>query len=226
MMRSPSASSVVVGLPELRGDFDWPARAFCAGGDLIEFETALKAGGTRLIDTLRYNQDVIQMVEELPVPVIGAANGTAVAGGLELLLACDMIIAAEHAKMGDGHAKFGVVPAGGATVRLVERIDPSRAAQLFYTASLVDAETLKDWGLVNEVVPREQLMERAMQIAREICRRSPEAIRHIKALIRRADAGGTRAAASERNSRGSRNISTVPIWQRATAFRNKQDPGF
>ena len=81
-------------------------RAFCAGGDLIEFEAALKAGGTKLIDTLRYNQDVIQMVEDLPVPVIGAVNGVAVAGGLELLLACDIIIAAEDAKIGDGHAQI------------------------------------------------------------------------------------------------------------------------
>ncbi|HHZ07751.1 MAG TPA: AMP-binding protein, partial [Rhizobiales bacterium] len=91
-------------------------RAFCAGGDLIEFEAALKAGGTRLLDTLRYNQDVIQMVEDLPVPVIAAANGTAVAGGLELLLACDIVLAAEGARIGDGHARYGVVPAGGASV--------------------------------------------------------------------------------------------------------------
>lgn len=169
-------------------------RAFCAGGDLIEFEMALKTGGTKLIDTLRYNQDVIQMVEDLPVPVIGAANGAAVAGGLELLLACDIIVAAREAKMGDGHARYGIVPAGGATVRLAERIAPSRAAELFYTASLVDAETLKEWGLVNEVVPRERLMERVMEIARDICRRSPEAIRHIKALTHPADQIAARAA--------------------------------
>lgn len=157
-------------------------RAFCAGGDLVEFEAALKAGGTRLVDTLRYNQDVIQMVEDLPVPVVAAVNGVAVAGGLEMLLACDIVIAAEGARIGDGHARYGVVPAGGATVRLAEKIGPLRASQLFFTASLIDAGTAAAWGLVNETVPGERLMERARELAREICRCSPQALRHIKQL--------------------------------------------
>jgi acyl-CoA synthetase (AMP-forming)/AMP-acid ligase II/enoyl-CoA hydratase/carnithine racemase len=200
-------------------------RAFCAGGDLIEFETALKAGGTKLIDTLRYNQDVIQMVEDLPVPVIGAANGTAVAGGLELLLACDIIIAAKEAKIGDGHAKYAIVPAGGATVRLAERIAPSRAAELFYTASLVYAETLKEWGLINEVVPRERLMERVMQIAHDICRRSPEVIRHIKALTRPLDSSGTRKARIRAElDRFEEHLRGADLAEGLAAFRAKRDP--
>ncbi|MBX5454025.1 MAG: AMP-binding protein [Acidobacteriia bacterium] len=157
--------------------------AFSAGGDLIEFGEALAEHPDTLLRDLRYNQDVFQLVEDLPVPVIGAVNGVAVAGGLELLLCCDIILAAEGTKLGDGHARYGVIPAGGATVRLLERLSPTRAAQLFYTASLVDATTLRDWGLVNEVVARERLMERAMEIAREISACSPEAIRHMKALI-------------------------------------------
>lgn len=202
-------------------------RAFCAGGDLIEFERLMKAGGTKLIDTLRYNQDVIQMVEDLPVPVIGAVNGVAVAGGLELLLACDMIIAAEGVKIGDGHAKYGIVPAGGATVRLAERIEPSRAAQLFYTAALVDAETLKDWGLVNEVVAGERLMERAKEIAGDICRRSPEAIRHIKALTRRATRDEKRAARIRAElEKFEVQIRGADLAKGLAAFRSKQDPGF
>ncbi|MDP3897942.1 MAG: enoyl-CoA hydratase-related protein, partial [Mesorhizobium sp.] len=161
-------------------------RAFCAGGDLMEFERALAAGGTALVDILRANQGVLQLVEDLPVPVIAAVNGAAVAGGLELLLCCDIIVAAEGAKIGDGHARYGIVPAGGATVRLLERLSPSRAAQLFYTASLVDARTLAEWGLVNEMVEKERLMERAMEIARAICLCSPEVLRHIKALTGRS----------------------------------------
>ncbi|MEJ8573562.1 AMP-binding protein [Microbaculum marinum] len=157
-------------------------RAFSAGGDLIEFETALKADKQSLIDLLRYNQDVLQMIEDLPVPVIGVVNGFAVAGGLELLLCCDILIAAEGAKIGDGHTRYGVVPAGGATVRLREKLSPARASQLFYTAELLDAGTLVQWGLVNETVPADRLMERALEMAREISRRSPEAIRHTKAL--------------------------------------------
>jgi enoyl-CoA hydratase/carnithine racemase len=180
-----------------------------------------------LIDTLHSNQGVIQMVEDLPVPAIGVVNGVAVAGGLELLLACDMIVAAEGVKIGDGHAKYGIVPAGGATVRLAERIGPSRAAQLFYTASLVDSETLKDWGLINEIVAGERLMERAKEIARDICRRSPEAIRHIKVLTRRANTDGTRAARIRAElERFDEQIRGADLAKGLAAFRSKQDPDF
>ena len=157
-------------------------RAFSAGGDLIEFGEALRSDPVRLLADLRFSQTVMNQVETLPVPVIGVANGLAVAGGLELLLCCDLVLAAQGARLGDGHARYGVVPAGGATVRLRERITPARAAQLFYTANLVDADTLQLWGLVNEVLPADRLMERALALGREIALSSPEAVGHIKAL--------------------------------------------
>jgi enoyl-CoA hydratase/carnithine racemase len=184
---------ILADLPDLRVVvITGSGRAFCAGGDLIEFDEALRAGKGKLLDTLRFNQKVLQLVEDIPVPVIGAANGAAVAGGLELLLCCDIILAAEGAKIGDGHTRYGIVPAGGATVRLSERIAPSRAAQLFYTAALVDAKTLAEWGLVNEVVPKERLILRTTELATEISQRSPEAIRHIKALTGRKAQGAAR----------------------------------
>jgi acyl-CoA synthetase (AMP-forming)/AMP-acid ligase II/enoyl-CoA hydratase/carnithine racemase len=217
---------VLVQLPDLRVVVaTGSGRAFCAGGDLIEFEEALQPDGKKLLEQLRYNQDVLQLVEDLPVPVIGAINGTAVAGGLEFLLCCDILIAAEGAKIGDGHARDAIIPAGGATVRLTERISPSQAAQLFYTAALVDAETLARWGLVNEVVPRERLMERAVEIARDICARSPEAVRHIKALTRRTEgarAGRLRAELVhfEEHIRG------ADLAKGLAAFKNKQTPHY
>lgn len=157
-------------------------RAFCAGGDLIAFRAALAAGGTQLLDTLLYNQTVIDRIEALPVPVIGVANGIAVAGGLELLLACDMTLAADTARLGDGHARYGVLPAGGATVRLVERIGAARAAQLFYTADLLDAPTALSWGLVNEVWPLADLVPRAQALASAMTRASPEVLRRTKCM--------------------------------------------
>ncbi len=187
MMQSlESRLTEVVALPGLRVVvLTGAGRAFCAGGDLIEFERELAAG--TLLETLARNQDVIQMLEDLPVPVIGAANGIAVAGGLELLLACDIVLAADSARLGDGHARYGIVPAGGATVRLLERVSPGNAARLFYTAGMVDAATAAAWGLVSEVVPAARLMDRAIELAREVAARSPEAVRGIKALIRRGD---------------------------------------
>ncbi len=202
-------------------------RAFCAGGDLIEFEAALHPDGQKLLDTLRYNQDVLQLVEDLPVPVIGVVNGAAVAGGLELLLCCDILVAAAGAKIGDGHSRYGIVPAGGATVRLLERLSPARAAQLFYTGALIEAEILAEWGLVNEVVPKERLMDRALEIARDIAARSPEANRHIKSLIGRA------AVALDRDARLRAELAAFKdhligsdLATGLAAFRTKQAPRY
>jgi acyl-CoA synthetase (AMP-forming)/AMP-acid ligase II/enoyl-CoA hydratase/carnithine racemase len=199
--------------------------AFCAGGDLVEFEQARQAGGSRLIDMLAYNLGVIQMIEDFPVPVIAAVNGVAVAGGLELLLACDIIVAAEGARLGDGHAKYGIVPAGGATVRLPERIGTSRAALLFNTASLLDAATLRDWGLVNETVPKDRLMARAVEIAQEICRCSPKALAHVRWLTR----PGSRDVERQRRmyaeiERFALHLDGPDLEEGLTAFREKRPP--
>ena len=218
----------VAAMPDLRAVILTGAgRAFCAGGDLIEFEAALAEGGSTLTDTLAYNQRVITMIEELPCPVIGAANGVAVAGGLEMLLCCDIILASEGARLGDGHAKYGIVPTGGSTARLHDRLGPSRAAQLLYTAGLVDARTACDWGLVNEVLPPEQLMERALGMAREIAACSPQSLREVKRLV----APAARRKAPE--IRLAAEIDSFASTQRdgdleegLRAFREKRAPGF
>ena len=192
-------------------------RAFCAGGDLIEFEAALKAGGTKL-----HRHAALQSGR--PPDGRGPAGAGHRRGerrwrspaGWNCFSAATSSSPPRTRRSATGIRRYGIVPAGGATVRLVERIGPSRAAQLFYTASLVDAETLKDWGLVNEVVPRERLMERAMEIAREICQRSPEANPAHQGADRTRWPTPIRApSASAPNSSGSRNISAAPTWQRA-----------
>lgn len=202
-------------------------RAFCAGGDLLEFEQALRNGGGQLIELLRNNQEVIQRLEDLPVPLIGAVNGVAVAGGLELLLCCDLLVAAEGARLGDGHARYGIVPAGGATVRLRERLAPAHAAQLFYTAELVDAATAQRWGLVNDVVAPDHLQERAVALAREISARSPEVLRHVKALShpRTSSAGRAQRLQAELEHFAA-HLNGTDLQRGLAAFRGKHDPHF
>ena len=202
-------------------------KGFSAGGDLLEFERLLAQGKTVLLETLSYNMDVVQMVEDLPVPVIGAVNGVAVAGGLELLLACDILIAAEGAKIGDGHARYGVVPAAGCTVRLPEKIAPGNAARLFFSAELVPAERLRDWGLITEVVPREQLMERAMEMARAIAKASPEVNRHVKALTAAATRDPGRAARIKAElTHFTEHLEGRDLQAGLAAFRAKKPPAF
>ena len=200
-------------------------RAFSAGGDLGEFEQALESG--RLIDVLRYNQGVLQRVEDIPVPVIGAANGIAVAGGLELLLCCDLIVAAETASLSDGHARYGIVPAGGATVRLAERVSPSHAAQLFYTADPIDARTAATWGLVNEVVPDDRLLRHALDLAGRIRANGPEAIRHIKFLTGTRARGPDRAARLDAElERFAQHVGNGELRSALADFRLKRRPSF
>ena len=201
-------------------------RAFSAGGDLIEFETTLRDDPARLLADLRFNQQVMGRIEALPVPVIGVANGLAVAGGLELLLCCDLILAAEGARIGDGHARYGVVPAGGATVRLRERLSPSRAAQLFYTAGLVDAQTLCTWGVVNEVLPSERLMERALALAQEITHCSPEAVAHIKALMTTPTTIDRDQRFEAELERFAAHVAGRDLARGLAAFRNRQPPAY
>jgi enoyl-CoA hydratase/carnithine racemase len=200
-------------------------RAFCAGGDLIEFKRALDKDKQILLNELSYNQTVLQLIEDIPVPVIGAANGTAVAGGLELLLCCDIVLAVQGAKMGDGHARYGVVPSGGATVRLPRKIGPTRAARLFYTAELVDAEVLMAWGLVSEVVPTDRLMPRAYDLAAEIGRCSPEVLRRIKKLISMRGPEPTATGRAEIAQFGE-HVDGTDLRRGLTAFQEKRAPRY
>ncbi len=201
-------------------------KAFSAGGDLLEFQQRLLDDPQSLVDTLAFNQRIFDKLERLRVPVIGAVNGTAVAGGLELLLCCDVIIAAIGTKIGDGHARYGVVPAGGATVRLFRKLPANRANQLFYNPALVTAEELSAWGLVNEVVPAERLLSRARDIALQFARQSPEVLATIKRLalanVNQGSHDGFRAEINAYND----HVRGKDLVEGLTAFRNKRQPNY
>jgi len=159
-------------------------KAFSAGGDLREFGRKLEADPKSLLATLAYNQGVLDKVERLPFPVIAAVNGVAVAGGLELVLCCDVVLASDQAMIGDGHAKYAIVPAAGSSVRLFIKMAANRAAHLLYSAELFPAAKLQEWGLVNELVAADRLLDRAKEIADQYSQQSPQVLKHMKALAR------------------------------------------
>lgn len=134
--------------------------AFCSGLDLTDLVTTfddvaanLRADGTS--DRQRAQRG---LMADTTTPVIGAVNGPAVTGGLELALGCDFLIASERATFADTHARVGVLPAGGMTIRLPQLIGVNRARQMSLTGNFVDAATAWSWGLVNEVVPHDELL--------------------------------------------------------------------
>jgi enoyl-CoA hydratase len=134
--------------------------AFCAGLDLAELSAG--AENLRIDETGR-------AWPRLRTPVIGAINGAAVTGGLELVLQCDFAIASERARFADTHARVGVMPGWGLSMLLPQAIGLRRAKQLSLTGNYVDAEQALRWGLVNRVVPHERLLPEAIGLAQDIC---------------------------------------------------------
>jgi enoyl-CoA hydratase len=115
-------------------------------------------------------------------PIIGAINGVAVTGGLELALACDFLIASEHARFADTHARVGVLPGWGLTIALPAAVGLRRAKQMSLTGNYIDASTALAWGLVNEVVPHGMLLVRARELARDIASVRPACIQELRSL--------------------------------------------
>ena len=131
-------------------------RAFCAGADLPYFETAFADAAT-LDLVLRRMNTLLFKLEALPVPVIAVVHGFALAGGLELMMACDMVIVAEDARIGDQHVNFGLMPGGGSTQRLPRRVGMQRAMELLTTGRWLSGVEAVEWGLALRAVPIEGL---------------------------------------------------------------------
>ena len=151
-------------------------KAFVAGADIGEFD------GRSPVDQYRVMKapSIYDAIERSAKPVIAAINGYCLAGGLELALACDIRIAAEHAEFALKEVQRGIIPGGGGTQRLPRAIPLNIALELMLTGDHIDAREAHRLGLVNHVVPAEQLMPTAEAIAHKICANAPLAVRAIK----------------------------------------------
>ena len=151
--------------------------AFCAGMDLKSLSTELRS-----VQQERQREPArrIGMMPPHATPVIGAINGPTVTGGLELALCCDFLIASDRARFADTHARVGVMPGGGMTIRLPQLIGIDRARRMSFTGDYHDAGVARDWGLVVEVVPHESLLARARELASTIASLSPDVVRELR----------------------------------------------
>src|SRR6516225_7991975 len=152
-------------------------RAFCVGLDLRELGT--RAGGIRDEGDATF----ITVIDDMEVPVIAAVNGFAITGGFELALACDIVIAAEEAQFADTHARVGVMPGGGMSARLPRAVGIRKAKELSLTGNYLTAREAERLGLVNRVVPADQLMTAAGELARQIQGADQRVVRQMKRLI-------------------------------------------
>ena len=149
-------------------------KAFVAGADISEFADFSVEEGAHLAQ--KGQELLFDFVENLKTPVIAAVNGFALGGGLELAMACHFRIASENAKMGLPEVSLGVIPGYGGTQRLPQLVGKGRAMEMIMTASMIDAQTALNYGLVNHVVPQEELIAFAKNMAAKIMKNSPKAI--------------------------------------------------
>lgn len=155
-------------------------KAFCAGADLKERRGMNEE---EVIKTVKYIGDTATRIEELPVPVIAALNGVAFGGGLELALACDIRICAEHVKLGLTETSLAIIPGAGGTQRLPRLIGVGQAKRLIYTATPVDAKEAHALGIVEMAVSYDKLMDSAKKMSKKIAFNGPVAIKQAKKAI-------------------------------------------
>jgi enoyl-CoA hydratase/carnithine racemase len=159
-------------------------KAFCAGVDLkglLEDQKADKSAEPGLLDLCGQTYG---FMEHFSKPLIAALNGITLAGGLELAMTADLIIAAENAKIGDAHANFGVLPGAGGAVKLPRKISINRAKYLLFTGDFISAAEMKEFGLVNQVVPNEELETTVQGLADKLAAKSPLGLSRMKQLVR------------------------------------------
>jgi enoyl-CoA hydratase len=134
------------------------------------------------------------VIPDLAKPLIGAINGVAVTGGLELALACDFLVASERARFADTHARMGIQPGWGLTVALPEAVGLRRAREMSATGNYISARTALDWGLVNHVVPHDDLLEFATRLAADTASSDEDALEALFATYDQGSQGTGRDA--------------------------------
>ena len=148
-------------------------KGFVAGADITEFLGLSKEEGQAMAQK---GQDIFFRIENNRKPIVAAVNGFALGGGCELAMACHFRIASENAKFGQPEVNLGLIPGYGGTQRLVHLIGKGRALELLLTGNMVDAQTALQYGLVNHVVPQEELLQKARTILTLITAKAPLAL--------------------------------------------------
>ena len=155
-------------------------KAFVAGADIAEFanRTAITQREVML------ERSLFNAIDGFPKPVIAMINGYCLGGGCELALACDIRIASERASFGQPEINLGIMPGGGGTQRLTRLVGEGKAMELILTGAIIDAQAAFTIGLVNHVVPADQLETKTMEIASRIAEKSPIALRLAKEAVK------------------------------------------
>lgn len=198
-------------------------RAFVAGADINGYvdRTVLD-----FVEFQRLGRRVYDRIESLRQPVIAAVNGYALGGGFELVLVADLVVAAETATFGLPEAKLGLLPGGGGTQRLPRLIGRNKAKELIMTADFITANEAKALGIVNRVVPPEELMPAAHALADRILKRAPLAVEMAKQLVNDGLQASLPAAITQEMGMTATLYDTADAQEGIAAFIEKRPPEF
>jgi len=195
-------------------------KAFCAGLDLKELGG--DAGGPGR--AIGGGADLVGAMHALDRPIIGAINGFAITGGFEVALACDILVGSTEARFADTHARVGILPGWGLSQKLSRLIGIQRAKLLSLTGNFLAAEKAEAWGLLVEVVPPEQLMARAREIAADVLSCVPDVMVAYKKLIDDGFAvpfGEAMQLEAEASTRHARSVTKDAIAERRAAIQDR-----
>ena len=201
-------------------------RAFCVGADISLLTEAFNNPAQMRYFLETINQMLFN-IEALPVPVISVVNGAARAGGFELILASDLAIASDEAKMGDNHTQFGVMPGGGGTQRAPRKIGMQRALELIYTAKWLTGQEAAEYGLVLRSVPAEKLSESLEEILVGLRQKSRDCLGFVKKAVVQGANLHLQDAVSLETRYFLEYLGTSPdLKEGFTAYLEKREPSF
>ncbi len=196
-------------------------KAFSAGMDLKAFAAG---EGNEIIGAKGGFAGVTQ--RDFPKPLIAAVNGAALAGGCEIMLSCDLVVAAEHATFGIPEVKRGLMAAAGALLRLPKRLPMAVALELAMTGEPIDAQRALDLGLINRIVPAGDVVAEALRLAEVICENAPLAVRVSRRLMRQA-AEVSEAVGWQLNAGATTEVFSSPdALEGPIAFAEKRKPNW
>ena len=202
--------------------------AFSAGGDLKGYLELQQSA----VDFPQFVDDfhrTLSAIKYMSKPVVALVNGVTVAGGLEVMLSCDFVWAAASARVGDAHLNYGQIGGGGALALLPRIVGPARARELVFSGDLLPAEAALEWGLVNRVLPDDELLPRALDFARAVAAKSPAGVARAKWVLNVGWDEGTGLAGALRVEREATKLwcLTLPDSRIGLeAFANKVKPTY
>ncbi len=202
-------------------------RAFCAGADVGYMATLLEEGEHEEAEALvEAGRRVVHAVREMPKPVIAALNGPAAGGGANLALACDLRIASERASIGQTFNRIGLHPDWGGTFTVPRLVGPARAAELFFLAEMIPAAEAERIGLVNRVVPHEDLMETARGWAERLAAKPPLPLLLAKRAIQASLSSTVEEMLAYELDAQRRCFHSADALEGVRAFLEKREPRF